>query len=400
MAYTEYPAASCESSDSHPSTPEQLVFADALAGEMRAIGLADVVRDEHGYLYGTIPASAGCEAVPTLGLIAHMDVTPEVPAAGAKPRLVKNYDGGDIALGAAALSPKDYPELLRYVGNDLVVTDGRTLLGADDRAGVAEILCAAERLLAGEAPHGRVRVAFTPDEEVGRGADLFDVPFFGAEFAYTVDGSAVGEVEYETFNAAAMTVSVKGKNIHPGYAKGKLINSILVANEFLSLLPAMARPERTEGREGFFHVLAMSGDVEHSSMSFILRDHDEALLECKKEYARRAAAALNEKYGEGTVSVVIADSYKNMRPMIEKDFRAVELARKAVREVGLEPCSPPVRGGTDGSRLSYMGLPCPNLGTGSHNHHSRFEFASADAMDRSVDILVIIARLCAEQPGK
>ena len=394
VSYAAFATASNEEKDCCPSTPGQLVFARALADELRRLGLCDVESDEHGYLFATIPASEGCEDAPVLGFIAHMDVSPEVEDQNVRPRVLR-YEGGDITLNAErgiVMSVSEFPVLNEYVGKTLVVTDGTTLLGADDKAGIAEIITAAEILLGDRTlRHGKIRIGFTPDEEIGRGADLFDVARFGAKYAYTVDGGKFGEVEYETFNAAALKVNITGKSIHPGGAKDKMINASMVALEYASMLPELERPEHTEGYQGFYHLTSMSGSVESAALSYILRDHDAAKLEGRKDYARRAANELNRRYGEGTIRVEIKDNYRNMREMIEPEFHLIENACNAVRRLGGEPISSPVRGGTDGSRLSFMGLPCPNLGTGSHNHHGRMEFACAEAMDDCVRLIIEIA---------
>lgn len=394
VSYAAFATASNEEKDCCPSTPGQLVFARALADELRRLGLCDVELDEHGYLFATIPASEGCEDAPVLGFIAHMDVSPEVEDRNVRPRVLR-YEGGDITLNAErgiVMSVSEFPVLNEYVGKTLIVTDGTTLLGADDKAGIAEIITAAEILLGDRTlRHGKIRIGFTPDEEIGRGADLFDVARFGAKYAYTVDGGKFGEVEYETFNAASLKVIITGKSIHPGGAKDKMINASMVALEYASMLPELERPEHTEGYQGFYHLTSMSGSVESAVLSYILRDHDAAKLEGRKDYARRAADELNRRYGEGTVRLEIKDSYRNMREMIEPEFHLIENACNAVRRLGGEPISSPVRGGTDGSRLSFMGLPCPNLGTGSHNHHGRMEFACAEAMDDCVRLIIEIA---------
>lgn len=396
IKYASFATASDESSDSCPSTPEQLVFARELERELREIGCTEVELDRNGYLFATVPASAGCEELPTIGFIAHMDVSPDVEDKNIKPRTVE-YNGGDIILNeklGIALSERDYPILAKYRGKTLVVTDGTTLLGADDKAGIAEIITAAERLIADKSiRHGRLRLGFTPDEEIGRGADRFDVRRFGASYAYTVDGSSFGEVDYETFNASSLKVKIRGKSIHPGDAKDKMINASIVANEYIGLLPPLERPEHTSGYQGFYHLTDMKGSVEAAELSFILRDHDYKKLLERCDIARRAANELNRRYGEGTVSVEITESYRNMREKIEPEFYIVENAYNAVRELGAEPVSNPVRGGTDGSRLSFMGLPCPNLGTGSHNHHGRFEFACAEEMELCTELIIRIVNV-------
>ncbi len=395
LTYAQYPTASDSRNPDCPSTEEQLVLARVLVEEMRSMGITDARVDEHGYVYGTIPANIPDWQGVTIGFIAHMDVVRDVPFENVKARVVENYDGGDIVLNeqlGIVLSPDEFPMLNDYVGDDLVVTDGTTLLGADNKAGIAEILTMAEILLTNpDIKHGDIKIAFTPDEEIGRGADKFDVEGFGAQFAYTVDGGAFGEVEYETFNASTAVISIKGKNIHPGTAKGKMKNANLIAAEFTALLPTAERPETTAGYEGFYHLTQMEGTVEEAELVYILRDHDEEKLQQKKETVLQAAEWLNAKYGADTVQVEIKDSYRNMREMIEPHWHLIENAYWAVREIGGEPSSKPVRGGTDGARLSFMGLPCPNLGTGSHNHHSTLEFASAQAMDKCVQVLVKLA---------
>lgn len=395
IKYAEYAAASDSTSETCPSTPEQLEFGRALVKEMLELGIKDAHMDEHGYVYGTIEANIENWDGPVIGFIAHMDVVRDVPFENIKPRVVENYDGGDIVLNpeqGLILSPDQYPSLKNYVGHDLVVTDGTTLLGADNRAGIAEIMTMAEILLSNpEIKHGTIKIGFTPDEEIGRGADRFDVAGFGADFAYTVDGGAFGEVEYENFNAATAKVTIKGKNIHPGTAKNQMKNASLIAMEFNSLLPAVERPEHTEGYEGFYHLIDLKGIVEEASLTYIIRDHDRDKFEAKKAQMERIADWLNEKYGKGTVTLEITDSYYNMVEEIKPHWHLIETAFEAVKEVGGQPYSIPIRGGTDGARLSFMGLPCPNLGTGSHNHHSKFEYACVQAMDDCTAVLVKIA---------
>ena len=395
IMYAEYAAASDSTSETCPSTPEQLEFGRALVKEMLELGIKDAHMDEHGYVYGTIEANIENWDGPVIGFIAHMDVVRDVPFENIKPRVVENYDGGDIVLNpeqGLILSPDQYPSLKNYVGHDLVVTDGTTLLGADNRAGIAEIMTMAEILLSNpEIKHGTIKIGFTPDEEIGRGADRFDVAGFGADFAYTVDGGAFGEVEYENFNAATAKVTIKGKNIHPGTAKNQMKNASLIAMEFNSLLPAVERPEHTEGYEGFYHLIDLKGIVEEASLTYIIRDHDRDKFEAKKAQMERIADWLNEKYGESTVTIEITDSYYNMVEEIKPHWHLIETAFEAVKEVGGQPYSIPIRGGTDGARLSFMGLPCPNLGTGSHNHHSKFEYACVQAMDDCTAVLVKIA---------
>ena len=396
MRYARFDTPSTGSSDTCPSTPEQLVLAAALAEEMRELGLSDVRQDEHGYVYGRIPANIPNCTAPAIGFIAHMDVANDVPCTGVQPQVL-HYDGSDLLLSeetGAVLSEREFPVLADYRGCDLVTTDGRTLLGADNKAGIAEIMTACQRLLAPDAPpHGDVCIGFTPDEEIGRGADLFDVAGFGAPYAYTVDGGAFGQVEYETFNAASASIAVKGKNIHPGDAKNKMKNALLIGMEFNSMLPPAETPAHTEGHEGFYHLTKFTGAEETVQMRYILRDHDWEKLTARKETVLRIADYLNAKYGAGTVTVTLQDSYRNLEEVIRKHWHLVEVAYEAVIACGGTPVSPPVRGGTDGSRLSFMGLPCPNLGTASHNHHGRLEFAVVQEMDKCVDMLVKIAEL-------
>ena len=390
LNYVKYDTASDGNSETCPSTEKQLVFARALEQEMREMGLHNVRLDEHGYLYGTVPGNIDNYNGPVLGFIAHMDVVNDVPSWDIKPRIVENYDGGDILLtgSGAVLSPAEFPELGRCKGKSIMVTDGTTLLGAADKAGIAELLTLCEQLLAGvDFPHGPVQVAFTPDEEIGRGADLFDVPGFGADFAYTLDGGAYGELEYENFNAASLKVDIKGKNIHPGSAKDKMKNALTIGMEFEMLLPAQQKPEFTEKYDGFFHLTSMTGEVEQAAMRYIIRDHDSDKLEEKKAAARRAADFLNGKYGEGTITLTIRDSYRNMVEQIRPHWHLVDNAFEAMRRTGVEPVAVPIRGGTDGARLSFMGLPCPNLGTGGGNYHGKLEYCCVEEMDLAVDCM-------------
>ena len=385
-----------EDADKTPSTEKQHDLAKLLVSQLKDMGAADITYDsENCYVYASVPAVPGFEASPVLGFIAHMDTSPAVTGAGVKPRIVENYDGGDILLNAAektVLSPADFPELKALRGQDLIVTDGTTLLGADDKAGVAEIMAMTQHLLTHpEIPHGRIRIAFTPDEEIGAGADFFDLSVFGADFAYTVDGGELGELEDETFNAAGAKLTVRGRNVHPGSAKGKMINSILIAQEFHSLLPVFQNPMYTEGREGFFHLDGIHGNVEETTAQYIIRDHDRTLFEGKKELFLKCADFLNEKYGEGTVTVEMEDSYHNMKEVLVSHTHLMENACRVLRELGVEPKIVPVRGGTDGSRLSFMGLPCPNLCTGGANYHSRFEYACVQSMEKVTEMLVRLA---------
>ena len=388
LRYAQYDTASDERSETCPSTEKQRVLAEALAAEMREMGITDVRVDENGYVYGCVPATA--EKRPVIGLIAHMDTVDCVPVAPVRARIVENYDGGAVRLeNGDLLDPKVFPDIAKAKGKDLIVTDGNTLLGADDKAGVAEILTACERLLADRTiPHGKVMVGFTPDEEIGRGADRFDIPGFGADFAYTVDGGAVGSIEYENFNAAAGNVVVHGLSVHPGSAKNKMRNASLVAMEFAAMLPPAETPAHTEGFEGFFHLCSMEGTEELAKLEYIIRDHDRAKFASRKAAFERIGRYLNEKYGEGTVEVDVRDSYSNMREVIEPHMHIIRLAERAYREAGIEPFSEAIRGGTDGARLSYMGLPCPNLATGGMNCHGRFECVAIQDMDAMVDVLV------------
>ena len=392
LNYIQFDTASNEGSETCPSTPGQLELGRALVEEMRLMGISNARMDENGYVYGEIPANA--EGYPTIGLIAHMDTVDCVPALPMHARIVENYDGGAVLLeGGDVLDPADYPELKLRAGKDLIVTDGRTLLGADDKAGVAEIMTACEQLLRQNLPHGDVRIAFTPDEEIGRGADRFDVAGFAADFAYTVDGDELGGIEYENFNAASAQLSFHGRSVHPGSAKNKLVNAALLAMEFDSLLPPQERPEHTEGYEGFYHLCGVKGETELAESVYILRDHDRARFEARKETVARIAAYMNEKYGAGTVECNVRDSYYNMREVIEPRMDIIRRAEKAYRAVGVEPFEKPIRGGTDGSRLSFMGLPCPNLATGGMNYHGRFECIAVQDMDKMAEMLVQLLTL-------
>lgn len=382
--------------ESFPSTKSQLDFGHTLMEEMKELGLTDVTQDEYGYVFGTIPSTVPDYKGKILGLIAHMDTAPAASGKNIKPRVIKNYDGAEIVLNAEkkiVMKPEDFPSLKQYVGQDLVVTDGLTLLGGDDKAGVAEIMTAAEYLINHpEIPHGPIRVGFTPDEEVGQGADYFDVKKFGADFSYTVDGGECGELEYENFNAASVFVDFTGLSIHPGSAKNKMINALLLAMEFQGMMPEAQKPEHTEGREGFIHLEALEGSVEHASSEYIVRDHDFDLFKKKKEYMQRAADYMNVKYGEGTVSLRMEDSYYNMRQQIEPHYFLIENVLKVYEKLDIEPKIQPIRGGTDGSRLSFMGLPCPNLGTGGHNFHGHFEYVCVQSMEKCVQVLIELVK--------
>lgn len=392
LKYVQFDTASDEHSETCPSTAKQLVLARALVEEMNALGIQDSRVDENGYVYGYVPANI--EGAPVIGLIAHMDTVDCVQSSPIHPRIVENYDGNAIRLeNGSVLDPKVFPEVARAKGKDLIVTDGSTLLGADDKAGVAEILTMVERLNADPSiRHGKIVIGFTPDEEIGRGADRFNVSEFGADFAYTVDGSTVGAIEYENFNAASAAVVVHGLNVHPGNAKNKMRNASLVAMEFAGMLPAAETPAHTEGYEGFFHLCDMAGNEERAELNYIIRDHDRARFESRKQAFERIGAYLNGKYGEGVVETIVKDSYYNMREIIEQHMDVIERAEDAYRAVGVEPYAEAIRGGTDGARLSFMGLPCPNLATGGMNYHGRFECIAIQDMDTMVDMLVHLAQ--------
>ncbi len=397
LHFVTYGTQSDGSSDTVPSTPGQRVLGQELVRIMQEMGIADAHMDDFGYVYGTIPATPDVTA-PVIGLIAHMDTATELPGDHVKPRVVPDYDGGDVVLNEKeniVLRPAQFPALKNYIGERLIVTDGTTLLGADDKAGLAEILTAAERLLNNEVPHGKVRIGFTPDEEIGRGADHFDVAGFGADFAYTVDGGPIGELEWENFNAASAAVTIRGENIHPGSAKGQMINAVLLAMEFNAMLPCNETPATTEGYEGFFHLGNMQGDVERAELHYIIRDFDMASFARRKALMQQAAAFLNHKYGD-RVQVTITDSYFNMREKLLPHPEIMALAQKAMEAANIVPVLVPIRGGTDGARLSYMGLPCPNICTGGHNPHGRYEFTVSEEMEKVADMLVQLIRLAAE----
>ena len=395
LKYVKVYTTSDPNSGTHPSTMRQFDLARQLVDELKALGLADAFVDEHCYVYATLPATPGSENAKPLGLIAHMDTTDDAPGENVNPQIHENYDDSKVVLPAtgAVLDPAVFPFLTEMKGQTLITTDGATLLGADDKAGVAEIMSALERIITEKRPHGKLCIGFTPDEEIGEGASLFDVPGFGAAYAYTVDGEDVGEISYENFNAAAAVVTVHGFSVHPGSAKNTMINAQNVAMEFHAALPAFDRPEHTEGREGFFHLTSMQGDVTTTHLGYIVRDHDAAKFAARKAQMQHIAACLNEKYGADTVELDLHDSYYNMLEKIEPHFHLVENARTAIRAAGLEPIETPVRGGTDGATLSYMGLPCPNLGTGGFNFHGPCECITAEKMDQSVEILLNIVDL-------
>ena len=389
LRYVSFDTQSDEYSETCPSTAKQKLLGAAIVEEMKAMGISDAFMDDHGYVYGTVP---GDPALPTIGLIAHMDTSPDASGSDIKARIVE-YTGTDICLNAEKdiwLKASDYPSLKNHVGKHLIVTDGTTLLGADDKAGVAEIMTAAAHLLTLNGKHATLKIGFTPDEEIGRGADLFDVKGFGADYAYTADGGPIGEIEYENFNAASARAVIHGRNIHPGSAKNKMINSQYIAMEFVSLLPVHQRPESTEGYEGFIHLTDMKGEVEESQLLFIIRDHDMEKFEEKKAVMAAAADFINRKYGQGTLELTIKDSYFNMKQHIEPVMYVVDRAKAAMQKVGMKAQEVPIRGGTDGARLSYEGLPCPNLCTGGENYHGRFEFIPVEDMELCVKMLVEI----------
>lgn len=400
LKYVTFDTQSDESTGVTPSTPKQMVFAQYLKTELEELGLKDISLDENGYLFATLPSNVNHE-VPVVGFIAHMDTSPDMSGENVKPRIVEKYDGKDIPLCAEEniiLSPANFPELLDHVGEDLIVTDGYTLLGADDKDGIAEIVGAVAYLIAHpEIKHGDIRIGFNPDEEIGLGAHKFDVEKFGAKWAYTMDGGEVGELEFENFNAAAAKIRVKGRNVHPGYAKNKMINSLLVANEYASLLPANETPGTTEGYEGFYHLIGMEGEVENTVLSYIVRDHDREKFEARKQALLNYAAQLNEKYGEGTVTVELKDQYYNMRQQVEPLMHIIDIAFAAMQEAGVTPKVKAIRGGTDGAQLSFKGLPCPNIFAGGLNFHGRYEFVPVQSIEKAMNVVVKIAELTAKR---
>jgi tripeptide aminopeptidase len=387
-----------ESSTQTPSTQKQFNLAKEVEKELLEMGLTDVSLDNNCYLMATLPANTK-KKVPTIGFIAHFDTAPDMSGEHVNPRIVKNYDGKDIVLNQEKniiLSPADFPELLKYVDEDLIVTDGTTLLGADDKAGIAEIVTAMQYLIDHpEIEHGKIRIGFTPDEEIGRGPNKFDVEKFGAEWAYTMDGSEVGELEYENFNAAGAKITIQGRNVHPGYAKGKMINALQVANELIAMLPANERPEFTAGYEGFFHLIGLSGSVDEANVTYIIRDHDRTLFEKRKKQMEQAVAYLNARYGN-ILKLEMNDQYYNMREKVEEVPHVIDFAKRAMEEVGIVPIIKPIRGGTDGSRLSFMGLPCPNIFAGGVNFHGRYEFLPIPSMEKATKVIVKIAELVAK----
>ena len=398
LKYVSFDTQSSEETEVTPSTPGQMVFAKYLKEELESSGLEDITLDEHGYLFATLPANID-KPVPTIGFIAHMDTSPDMSGKDVSPRIVQNYDGSDIVLCAeenVVLSPSQFPELLDHKGEDLIVTNGKTLLGADDKAGIAEIVSAIVYLKEHpEIKHGKIRIGFNPDEEIGLGAHKFDVEKFGCDWAYTMDGGEIGELEFENFNAASAKITFKGRNVHPGYAKNKMINSIRVANRFCAMLPAHETPEHTEGYEGFYHLISFNGDVEQTTVAYIIRDHDRARFESRKKKIERFVSEINAEYGEGTATFELRDQYYNMREKIEPVMHIIDTAFAAMEAVGVKPNVKPIRGGTDGAQLSFKGLPCPNIFAGGLNFHGRYEFAPIQNMEKAMKVIVKIAELVA-----
>ncbi len=400
LRYVKYDTQSDELTNLTPSTHGQFAFAQILEKELRELGLEEIFLDENGYLMATLPANTDKKGVPTVGFIAHLDTSPDMSGRNVNPRIVKAYEGGDITLNEAdniILSPSQFPELLNYLGQDLIVTDGTTLLGADDKAGIAEIISAVVYLQKHpEIKHGKIRVAFNPDEEIGQGAHKFDVERFGAEWAYTMDGGEIGELEYENFNAAVAKVTFKGRNVHPGYAKHKMLNSIRMANQFILMLPRWETPEHTEGYEGFYHLVQIEGDVEKTTLTYIIRDHDRDRFERRKKELEHLVRKTNNEFPE-CCAIEIKDQYYNMREKIEPVMHIIEIAKQAMKDAGVTPKVQPIRGGTDGAQLSFKGLPCPNIFAGGLNFHGRFEFVPVPSMEKARDVIVEIARIVNEK---
>ena len=399
LSYVKFDTQSDELTNLTPSTPGQMIFAEHLKEELEAMGLSDISLDENGYLMATLPANIDAD-VPVVGFIAHLDTSPDMSGRHVAPRIVQSYDGGDIVLNAdkgIVLSPAEFPELLGYKGQDLIVTDGNTLLGADDKAGIAEIISAVDYLKSHpEIKHGKIRIAFNPDEEIGQGAHKFDVARFGADWAYTMDGGEIGELEYENFNAAVAKVTFVGRNVHPGYAKHKMINSMRIANQFVIMLPRWETPEHTEDYEGFYHLVSMEGTVEQTVLTYIIRDHDRDRFERRKKELEHLARKINHEF-PGCCSIEIKDQYYNMREKVEPVMYIVEIAEEAMRRAGVTPKVQPIRGGTDGAQLSFKGLPCPNIFAGGLNFHGRYEFVPVPSMEKAKDVIVEIARLVADR---
>ena len=396
LHYVSFDTQSSETSETTPSTDKQMILAKALKEEVEAIGLTDISLDEHAYLMATLPANTN-EKNPAIGFIAHLDTSPDMLGANVKPRIVEKYDGKDVVLNEKeniVLSPTMFPELMQHIGEDIIVTDGTTLLGADDKAGIAEIMTAVQYLIDHpEIKHGKIRIAFNPDEEIGMGASKFDVEKFACDWAYTMDGGEVGELEYENFNAASAKIIVKGLNVHPGYAKNKMVNAGLIAMQFVGMLPPHERPEHTAGYEGFFHLTGMNGTVEEATLSYIVRDHDAKRFEQRLKRLQDTTDYLNKVYPEGTIQLEIKQQYRNMREIVEPQKHIIELAERAMRETGVMPIVRPIRGGTDGAQLSYKGLPCPNIFAGGLNFHGRYEWIPVQSMEKAVAVIVKIAEL-------
>ncbi len=399
LKYVTFLTTSDENTGMNPSTPGQMIFAQYLAQELKAIGLQEVDLDKNGYLMATLPANTA-EDIPVIGFIAHMDTSPDASGKNVKPCIIENYQGNDILLNekeAIVLETEKYPEILQYKGQDIIVTNGKTLLGADDKAGIAEIVSAMEYLVAHpEIKHGKIRIAFTPDEEIGQGADHFDVKKFGAAWAYTMDGGEIGELEFENFNAAGAKITFSGLNVHPGYAKHKMRNSMRIAYQFANMLPRHETPEHTEGYEGFYHMTSMQGTVEETVLTYIVRDHDRARFESRKKELQHLTNKINAEFGQGTAVLELKDQYYNMREKIEPVMYVVELAKQAMEKSGVTPKVKPIRGGTDGARLSFEGLPCPNIFAGGHNFHGRFEYLPIQSMCKAMDVIVAIVSILAE----
>lgn len=404
ISYVTVDTESDPNSDTTPSTAKQWDLANKLVEELKAIGMEDVTIDEHAYIMATLPSNVE-HNVPVIGFVSHFDTTPDFTGANVKPQIIENYDGGDIVLNKEqniVLSPNYFKDLLQYKGQTIITTDGTTLLGADDKAGITEIVTAMEYLIKHpEIKHGKIRVGFTPDEEIGRGAHKFDVAKFGAEWAYTMDGSQIGELEYENFNAAGAKVTFKGKSVHPGYAKGKMINSMLIANKFITKLPKDEVPQKTSGYDGFFHVTGITGSIEETTVQLIIRDHDRKKFEKRKKLIGKIVEKINRKYkkqyGEDIAVAEIKDQYYNMKEKVEPVMHIVEIAERAMKELNIKPIIKPIRGGTDGSQLSYMGLPCPNIFAGGHNFHGKYEYVPVESMQKAVEVIVKIAEITAEK---
>lgn len=396
LKYVSFTTTSDENTGLTPSTPGQMIFAQSLQNELKNIGLSDVSIDENGYVMATLPSNTD-KVLPTIGFIAHMDTSPEMTAKHVVPSIIKNYNGETIILNSEEnikLSPTEFPELKKYIGQDLIVTNGKTLLGADDKAGIAEIVTAMEYLINHpEIKHGNIKIAFTPDEEIGQGAQHFNVEKFNADWAYTIDGGEIGELEYENFNAASAKITFFGRNVHPGYAKHKMLNSIRIGQQFASMLPRHETPEHTENYEGFYHLISLEGSVEKTTLLYIIRDHDKSKFESRKKEFQHLVNKIAAEFGTESVNLEIKDQYYNMREKIEPSMHIIDLASKAMREVGIEPKIKPIRGGTDGAQLSFKGLPCPNIFTGGHNFHGRYEYIPIQSMEKAMQVIIKIATL-------